>query len=325
MIAGSARKLADAVEIGNGNIERLLDFPGEDDTIRIGGLLYRASPETSLLELVREAPESHQSPDRVFLQLIHRALDQVRSMTNQSVGRRGFEEAIDALILMQPEDPDDEREPSQFIADQRFLRGMSAALRQARERTGQPVSERGLREMIAFLERLIEDRDASADGVVAEVIRFPEGTPRHQLPTNGNNGEGRDDRSGDDQPRRTMRRMAATARETIHDDQAHRYRRTHPASRRAALRREDRTHSRRNPSTSAAAVGDCRARGLRAIGTGSQSDASHSADPCGERSHARDCNGSRRLLLLLPGKLAVRWSPSSDRRPRVVTGPHTGR
>ena len=201
MIVDSAHKLADAIEIGNDNIERLLDLPGEDDTVHIGGLLYQVNLETSLLELVREASESHPSPDRVFLQLIHRALDQVRSLTNQSVGRRGFEDAIDALILMQPEDDDDEHDPAQFIADQRFLRGMSAALRRARERTGQPVSERGLREMIVLLERVIEDRSGSADGVVAEFIQFPEGTPQHKLPTDGGNGEGRDD-LGDDDPTR---------------------------------------------------------------------------------------------------------------------------
>ena len=161
-IGDSVQLLARIVEIADVNIQRLLDEPDSDDDIRIGGLLYRCDPKTNRLMRDRTLEESElaQSPDAVFLQAIYQAVRMARLTTGQPVTVRGFEHAIDTLILMLPESDDktDERGAEQFIADHRFARSIMTAANRAFERTGQRVSIRGMREAIAVLQRAVLDR-----------------------------------------------------------------------------------------------------------------------------------------------------------------------
>ena len=199
MLSRSTRILSEAVEIANVNVERLLDGPTGDDKIRIAGVLHRPHAETGLLEAIAEPsePPLARSPDERFLQLVFAAFDDVRHVFGQSVTGRGIEDAIDALILVLPLDEQDQREPAQFIADQRFARWLASGLRRARERAGMSVSQRGLEDVVALLQRIIADRAAPANGnggggTVSEAIE-DQTTPRHKVPSDDGNGHDRGD------------------------------------------------------------------------------------------------------------------------------------
>ena len=161
-IMDSVELLARMGENADVNIERLFDEPGDDDVIRIGNAMYRRDPKTDLLMRSRELEESElaQSPDAIFLQGIYQAVHNASARTGRAITMRGFEHAIDTLILMLPESEDrpDERGPEEFIADHRFMRSIVVAARRAFERTGRRVSVRGMQDAIAALAQAVRNR-----------------------------------------------------------------------------------------------------------------------------------------------------------------------
>lgn len=189
MIAEEARALSVAVSAAGVDLARIFDEPGEEDVVRMGGVLHVVDAETGELVALEEAPGADYlaSPDAMFLRLIRQALDQVRSATHHSVGLQGFEDAIDMLILMLPEDdPEDGRDPFQFIADHRFGRRLAVAARRVRERTGRAVSDRGLADAITLLQRLRDDRAG---------VRDDDEDPPDDGGANSGNGNGNDNGS----------------------------------------------------------------------------------------------------------------------------------
>ena len=170
-IIDSVELLARVVENADVNIERLFDEPGENDVIRIGSAMYRRDRITHLLTRSRELEESELalSPDAMLLQGLYQAVHNASARTGRAITMRGFEHAIDTLILMLPESEDrpDERGPEEFIADQRFMRGIVVAARRAFERTGRRVSIRGMQEAIAALQEAVRarrDREPRSNG-----------------------------------------------------------------------------------------------------------------------------------------------------------------
>jgi len=218
MITSSARLLAEAIELSTHNVLRLFDPPGDSDEIRVGDMVYELDPETGFMVAVRalESDQETKSPDTLLSFYIRMSVRKVYDLLRRPISRRGLEHGIDELILMLPEDDDEdestEREPSQSIADHRFARYLVTAIKKAEKRTGRRVSARGFTAMIGVLERLLErgegDDDQGGGGepgarepgppdVGGVVLReIDDGAPGEPAPDPGNGSD--DGRSGSD-------------------------------------------------------------------------------------------------------------------------------
>ncbi|MCG8420075.1 MAG: hypothetical protein MJE77_19270 [Proteobacteria bacterium] len=198
MITETAQELSSAVEQANDEIYRLLEEPDEDDVIRIGGMLHAIDEISGQLVSSDDDPIEDRTPDVLFLRLIQGALEQVRKDTAKSVSRTGLEDAIDMLILMLPEEGEqEEHDPAQFIADHLFVRQISTASSKIRKRTGQTVSQRALRNGITILEQVLQQRTGALGENSTDTERSINGNDNMQ-PTNGSELDG-DDPLDDDE------------------------------------------------------------------------------------------------------------------------------